>query len=377
MSLSVEQLTTINTVDEALELILSILESEGFPARSWQEGSVNRTEVEYLAQLLASNSELIATITKGGFNDLAVGDGLTLFSDSSYDNQRDEAVRTRGLIRLTVASGSGPYSVGVGESIVLDPGRDLRYRSLNAMTLTSAAPVTDTFEAEVPGSEGNDPVAGEINVLVTALAGVTVVNVGSPWPTLNGADEEGDPELQTRNTNKWATLSEAGPKGLYIFWALAADASVTRVSVDDTNSEGAGTVIVYIADADAGLGAPTDATVLAYILARRTLGATVTVLPAVSLPLVVTYTATYDPTVFDDDAAAEAAVESALNAFRATFPIGGVGFGEAFPLGGIYSAANAVAGIVNVTFSAPLADTPMLISQVIVFSPLSGTATAI
>lgn len=378
MALSLEELTTVDTVDAALELILSILESEGFPARSWQEGSVNRTEVEYLAQLLSSNSELIATITKGGFNSLAVGAGLTQFSESSYDNEREEAVRTQGLIQLTVEAGSGPYTPGVGEVIVLDPVRNLRYRNLNALSLSSAAIVTDVFEAEVAGTDGNDPVAGDINVLVSALAGVTIVNVGSPWPTLNGADQEGDPELQTRNTNKWATLSEAGPKGIYIFWALAADAAVTRVSVDDTNSAGTGAVVVYIADADAGLGAPTDAAVLAYILERRPLGATVTVLPAVSLEVPVAYTATYDPTVYSSDVAAVAAIDAAINSFRSTFPIGGVGKGEIFTLGGLYTAANAVIGIVNVTFAAPTADTPMTISQVIVYpAGTLGTATPV
>lgn len=377
MSLSVEQLTTAVTPEAALELILDILESEGFPARSWQEGSVNRTEVEYLAQLLASLSVLINGITEGGFNDLATGLALTLFSSSHYENDRDEGARARWNIRLTTASGSGPYSPGIGEVIVQDPDLGVRFRNVNALSLTDAGPTEDVFEAELIGVDGNAPGIGDINVLVTALAGVTVTNPDTT-PVQNGADPEEDDELKTRNRNKWATLSTSGPDEIYRIWALEADQSVTRVGVDDTNAAGTGTVAVYIADATAGLGAPADATVLAYIQEHRPLTATVTVDAAVSLLVTVTYSATHDPTVFSTPAEAEAAVEAALNAYRETFPIGGEGpvGAKVLPLGGLYAAANAVSGIVNVTFSAPTVDTPMLVSQVATFS-ISGSSTPI
>ena len=61
MPLSIEQLTTATTQEAALELLLDLLESLGFPARSWQEGSVNRVDLELKADILASNSVLIAS----------------------------------------------------------------------------------------------------------------------------------------------------------------------------------------------------------------------------------------------------------------------------------------------------------------------------
>ena len=248
---------------------------------------------------------------------------------------------------------------------------------LNALVLTDGGATEDVFEAELIGVDGSAPGTNDINVLVTALAGVTVTNPDAS-PLVNGADVEGDPELQTRNTNKWATLSMSGPSGIYIVWSLAADQAVTRANVDDTNAAGAGAVVVYIADADAGLAGPTDAVVLAYILERRPLGATVTVLPAASLPVVVTYVASHDSTIFATAAEAEAAIEAALDTYRQTFPIGGTGptGAKVFPLGGVYAAANAVTGIVNVTFTSPTIDTPMTVGQVAVFTA-TGTSTPV
>lgn len=378
MVLSVQQLQTATTVDAALEIILDILVSLGYPARSWQDGSVNRNTVEYLAQLMAASSQLSNAISAGGFNATAEGLALTLFSASHYENDRDLGARARFNIELTVASGSGPYSQGIGTVIVQDASRALRYRNVNILTLTDSAAVEDVFEAEVIGIEGNDPGAGDIDGLITALAGVTVTNL-SATPTLNGADAEGDPELKVRNSAKWSSLSEAGPKATYVRWALDADESVTRVSVDDTNSLGAGTVIVYIADATAGLSTPTTTTVLAYIEERKNLTATVTVLPAVGISIIVTYAITYDSTVFANDAAAKTALELALNTYNSTFPVGGEGpeGAKVYPLGGLYQAANAVVGLVNVTLSVPSVDIPMLVKHVAIFTALSGTATAV
>ena len=377
MALSVDQLQTATTVDAALELILGILESEGFPARSWQDGSVDRTTVEMLAQLMSASSQLSNTTSKNGFNQTATGSGLTLFSASHYENDRDEGTRARWNIRLTTATGSGPYSPGIGEVIVQDPGLGLRFRNVNAMTLTDSGATEDIFEAELIGVEGSSPATDDIDVLVTALAGVTVTNPDAN-PTVNGADVEGDDELETRNTNKWATLSVNGPKGIYTVWALAAEPAVTRGNVDDTNAAGAGAVVVYIADASAGLGAPTDASVLAYIQARRVLTATVTVLAAVSLPITVTYVATHDSTAFTTPALAEAAIEAAIDTYRQTFPVGGTGptGAKVFPLGGLYAAANAVSGIVNVTFTSPTANTAMVFGQVATFTA-TGTSTPV
>lgn len=363
MSLSIEQLTNPIDEDEALAQVIAIFDSLGFTASSWQEGSIPRTILEYLAKFRSDGSILINTIASGGLNELATDDSLTLLSDSHYDNQRSEGVRTIGDVTLTVASGSGPYSKGVGTVIVRDPVRNLRYRNVNALSLSDAAPTTDAFEAEVIGSASNDPGLDEVSQLVTALAGVTLTNAVD-WVTTAGADAELDDELRTRNRTKWTTLASAGPKGVYINASLNADESLTRVTVDDTNAASAGAVAVYLADEDGG-STVTSAALTAATAANNEvapLGATVTTAKASDLAITVNYSAVYDPTTFATAADAKTAIDESITAYFKTVPIGGQN--GVFPLGGIYEAANAVSGIVNVLVTNPTTDTALTIGQV-------------
>ncbi len=376
MALSLDQLFTPVDENEALELVLDVFQSLGFTARSWQDGSIPRTIVEYLAKFLADQSVNTNLIAKGVFNDHATGAMLTLFSASQYDNVRDEGVRTQGNVEMSVASGSGPYSKAIGEIIVRDTTNDIRYRNVNAATLTTAtSPVSVLFEAELIGADGNQAVEDEVDELVTAMAGVTLTNDAS-WVTLDGADAESDAELRVRNKNKWATLSTSGPKGAYVVWALDADESVTRVGVDDTNALGTGTVGVYLAtDTGPASGAAVTAA-QTYINTQLPLTAAATVAAATELDIPVTYVATHDPAILSTPAIAQAAVEAAIVAYFVTIDVGGVydGSTRVFPLGGIYGAAIAVNGIVNIVLTAPTIDTPMLISQVATTTP-TGTST--
>ena len=136
MALSIEQLLDPVTEAEALEQILDIFESLGFSARSWQSGSIARTIVQAMAVLRSDSSELAVTIAAGFLNELSTGDFLTLLSDSHYDNQRTEAVRTRGDIEVVTAAGAGPYALAAGDVLVQDAFGNT-YRNLNALSLAS------------------------------------------------------------------------------------------------------------------------------------------------------------------------------------------------------------------------------------------------
>lgn len=388
MALSIEQLTTPVTEAEALEDHLDILESLNFPARSWQSGSTPRTLVQLSARLRANASTLITSIAAGGFNELATGGWLTLLSLSHYQNVRLVEVRTRGDVYLECASGSGPYTKAVGTVVVKDASTGQAYRNVDGFTLSSSAAVTVLFEAEEAGEAGNVG-DGDIDTLVTSMAGVTVN--GTPvtdWIDVtggvSGADEETDPELRTRNRNKWATLGIGGPKQAYKTWALEALSTVTRVGVDDTNAAGTGVVGVYLADSTGGTP-DTGNAVRDYLLGtdgvgRHPLGPAPTVAAATEAPVTVTYAATYDSAVYASDAAAVAAVDAAIIAYFASVPVGGVSEsgGTVLPLGSLYAAAIATTGIVNVVFTSPTASTALTVSQVATISggTPSGSATA-
>ena len=107
--LTISQLTKVVTRDEALTSLLTMLQGFGFNTTSWQTGSIQRSLVEIGAEIWSQASGTVATITNNGFNQLATKEGLTQFSDSVYDNQREEATPTQGTMRLTETGGGGPY----------------------------------------------------------------------------------------------------------------------------------------------------------------------------------------------------------------------------------------------------------------------------
>lgn len=173
--LTLGSIQNVVTREEALDLQITLLQSVGFNATSWQTGSVQRTFLEMSANLLVSITQLASSISALAFNSTSVGSALTAFSDSNYDNQRFTATNTVGNIEHTVISGSGPYVVVVGQLVVQDDTNGFTYRNITAGTLTDAAPVTLAYQAEETGSEKNVSV-DTITTLNTPLAGVSVNN---------------------------------------------------------------------------------------------------------------------------------------------------------------------------------------------------------
>lgn len=393
MALSVEQLTTPVTEAEALEQHLDILVSLGFPARSWQSGSVPRTLVQLTARLRANASTTVTGIAKGGFSALAEGGWLTLLSASHYENDRQGAVRTKGDVRLVCASGSGPYTKAAGTVVVKDSVTGQQYRNVGGFTLSSAASVDVLFEADVAGTAGN-VADGAINTLVTSMAGVTVNTSGFPsdWYGVTGgaagAAEETDAELRVRNSGKWATLGIGGPKRAYKTWVLEALPTVTRVGVDDANTISPGVVGVYLADATGGV-ADAGNVVRDYLLGtdgvgRHPIGPAPTIAAATDVSITPAYVATYDPTYYASAGAAETALDAAIDAHYAQLPVGGYQSPSnpavyQFTLGSLYAAVVAVPGIINVVLTAPTANVTMAQFSTVAVSGGApyGTATAV
>lgn len=254
MAFTIEQLETPLTDEQALEELRGVLADFGFSSKSWQSGSVQLTILYLGARVYSKLTEMVSTVSKAGYNSTSTKTALTKFSKSVYDNDRIAAVKTVGPLELTTASGEGPHAVAIGDLLATDGTRT--YRNTQGGTLTDAAPVSLTFEAEVAGEDGNVAI-NTITTLQTPLAGVTVNNPevsGGVWYTTAGVDEESDAKLITRNVTKWATLNPISkPKDGYINLALSASAGVEHVKVDASNPRGENTIDVYIAGASVAL----------------------------------------------------------------------------------------------------------------------------
>ncbi len=261
--LTLAQLRTLVTRAEAEEHALSLLTDAGLNARSWQPGSWQLTLVKLYTVLHAALSANVKTIAELALNELSVGDALTAFSDSHYDNQRYEATRAQHNLRLSCGAASGPYTITASERVFRETvtGNNLLFTATTGGTLNPGSTLDITVDAQLKGSGGNVAI-GAITEQITPLVGVTVTNIdvgdGTSLVTA-GTDEETDPDLRTRNRTKWAAQNLASPAEAYEYWVRVGSAGITRVLVDDTNPRGSGTTDVYVAGAT-GVAASGDVT---------------------------------------------------------------------------------------------------------------------
>lgn len=248
--LSVEQLRNPSTRAAVLEWLLEILKSAGFQTTGWQKGRIQRTLMTAFAECAADLTELAKGIVEFAFNDTAAGDPLNEFSKSRFANAKTPAQRARGPLTLRSVA-SIPYTVEPLQ-LIAATASGIEFRNISGGTIPAGSPsapsaTTLIFEARVAGISGGMVGVGEIDRLLTPLAGVTVSNdqvVGGVWYTVAPADEESDASIRERNRTKWATLSVELIAEAYE--NIARNAGAAKVSVDDNNPRGAGTIDIYV-----------------------------------------------------------------------------------------------------------------------------------
>lgn len=323
MALSLEQLRSPPTREAILQFFIEQLSALGFPASSWQTGSIQRTLLLVFSRVLSDVAELVKQLAEFAFNQLSSGAALTAFSRSAYDNIRNPAIKTRGPFRLT-STAAIPYVLTPGQLLVTNPS-GVQFSNVSGGTLTASGTLDVTFEALLAGSNGNiapdSPLA-----FITPLAGVTVTNPGVPggsWFTIAGQDQESDANLRLRNRTKWATLAVETPKDGVINIALNASPAVRKVAVNDQNPRGAGTVDVYVSGDTTPIGSA-DLSLVQTKLAARFFGDGNTRVKANAPPIVVlniTGTVYFDANF--GAAVVRANVEAALRNLIAVTPLGG------------------------------------------------------
>jgi uncharacterized phage protein gp47/JayE len=343
VSLSLAQLLTPSTEQQSLDTILDILTGLGFTARSWQSGSIARTLVQMVARLHSSASNTTVVLTKGRYNDTATGDWLTLLSASHFGNTRIPAVAARIKVRVDDSVNSvGPFTSAIGELVATDT-KGVSYRNIDPLSLAQGATADLIFEAEIPGLVD---VQSSVT-LSTPLAGTTVTYQS---PIRPGANEESDERLRRRNQSKWASLAYAAPSAAYELWALEASAAVTRVWVDDLNTQGTGRVDVYIAGASGALPGAVATTVDNYVrgqidgVFRLPLGVDLHVLTASNETISVT--GTIYSQLAADLATIRTRADKAVKDYVSTLPVGGK-----FLLAEVYRRLMSLEGVANVNIT--------------------------
>lgn len=298
------------TEAETRDALLAALVSLGFPVSSWPSGGVGRTLVQAFSRVLADGLSLVGTVARAGLLDLSPGtdpgspgDWLTLFAASHYGLERRAATFAEVRVRLTAASGAGPYTISPG-ALWVRSASGRRYNITNTVnvTVTAGPSIVDvTMRAELAGAAGNLGLGATLS-LETPLPGVSAITVESAGGSgtamvVAGADQERDAALRARCRSRWATIGLQHTAAAYDALARQvpsvgdpAVSLVTRTRVDDTNPRGAGTVDVWVAGDAGPLDAPEEAAVRAYLLARKSVTADLQVQNAA--PRTVSLTAT-------------------------------------------------------------------------------------
>ena len=386
MALTLEQLRTIVSRDDALADILVTLQSLGFNTTAWQAGSVQRTMLTGVAQVYATFTGIVDGLSRLAFNSTSEGTALTLFADSHFDNQRTGATSTSGTVVLTGGAVGPPHVLAIGAVIVADAtGRTFINTSGGTVPIGGVCAPPLTFQAQIAGTDGN--VANDtITVMQTSFAGVTCNNPdpgGGSWITVLGTDTEADVTLRARNTAKWGVISVSDPADRYEYFIRTAVAGAVRVEVDDQTPDGPGTLRAYIASAT-GVSPAADVTATQAELERiknptAKVSAPSGAFAADAQPQTFTYTA-YILTA-SNTAATRAAIEAALSDYVNTLPISGDIFPDAaigiFVRGECEAAMTDITGVERIAWTLPAGNVNIVAHDVMTISSINGTYTSI
>lgn len=369
--LTLQQLITAPTEDEAYASLLTILGQLGFQATSWQRGAIQLTMLRLLARVWSSLSATVLQIAAGGFTTLAGGGTipntsafLRLLAVHVYELTPLEAQPTIGQVLLTSDAAAPVHTFAAGDLIVADQPSGTSgahtYVNTEGGTLGPGATLSVRFQADPAGAAGNIA-TGTTLYLWTPLVGVTPTNPAylalGTWITTPGEDQESDARLASRCIGRFSRLSPNNINGAYEAWAKEALPELTRISV--AAAAGNGTITLYGATALGPLTAPQCTTIGDYLSGvtdgkgRRPLNDIVTVSPATTLSSpALNIDAYVTPAIFDT---AADTIEAALAAYIGTVPIGGVklivGSGGIVPYTKLVQIAQDVPGVRKLVFS--------------------------
>lgn len=377
---------------EALSFLIDYLQTGGFDTDTWQDGEIEKTLLILQAVQVADMSDVVALHAAWSFNETATGEALNLYSRNRYDQEKEPARQTIGLVTFT-STATVPYAKDPGGIVVSTAdGVELELYGDdttpgNSIVIPAGGTVDALVIARKAGASGNVATAA-ISSLITPLAGVTVSNTGSPWYTTSGRDEESDASMQRRNTTKWAT--QTVELIALSYEAIARAAGASKVYVDDQNPRGAGTIDVLVAGETALLSDP-EATAIQEAFAVRAFQtpaewpvpvtsppARVSVEHPDTLELDVTATVYHDPNV--PSAVMTERLRDALVDFLRRTPVGGWRYlpdnDHVILPDDVADALRSVAGVRTVIMTEPAATIAVDVAELVIEGTWSVTPVA-
>jgi Uncharacterized homolog of phage Mu protein gp47 len=374
---SLDDLTKPVTRAEVEASIYQGLSIIGVNTTSWKPGGVVRTIIAVFSIVLSGFSTLQAKIARSGFLELSSGDWLTLVARYGYGVERIGATFATGQVTIT-NSGGGVYSGDADDLIFSNSSTGKTYRNTAPFTLGALGSSVLAIQATEQGAASTSA-PGAIDTMTTPLIGVTCSNDLA----VIGSDAELDPSLRARCSEKLGALSPFGP------WDAYASAVRNATHTDGTSlgitrfrlvKDGSGNVYVYLATSSGAVtGTVGDLTTDLGIAdeAIQQLAAPLAVTAHTLSATPVTIAPTYEAWMYNTSGSSptqvQDAIETALESFMSSQPIGGNVIAPA--AGKVF--VDAIRAVIAATFpeifhvavTLPAADVTLAITEV----PVLGT----
>lgn len=307
MPVSVDQLLTPTTEEQAITLILDTLESLGFITTSWQDGSVQRNLVQAFGRTYSQLTETVRNIVNGVLVE-PTGLWLDLVGIYRYGIERLPAVRAVRNVEISNAASGTPQVVTLGS--YLSNAAGTRWRTDAEVTVLPGTTETVSVTAEFGGVAGNAVEDGTLVFSQPTYSGLTAVFAGAP--TTLGVEAESDARYFRRIQLRWAELTFSVGLRAYELWALTAAPSVRRAkALNNYPIENAVRIVI-----DPGVASEITQ-VENYVAPRNPPNDAVTVQAA----SVVTQAIVYSPRIFSGTTVA--AMNARITAMLDALPIGG------------------------------------------------------
>jgi phage-related baseplate assembly protein len=361
----------------------------GVNTTAWGTGAVVRTMTVAVSAMLSALSSLQAEIAASGFLDLATKDWLTLVARYVYGVERIEATFAAGFLTLS-NSGGGIFDIDPGDLIVATPVviGDARsgktYRNDAAIHLGAGSTVTGIPITAVEAGADSSAAAGAITVLTTTLLNVTCTNANA----LVGLNQESDPAVRVRCSEKLGALSPMGPWDAYAFAARNAKRSTGEpcgISRTRTLKDGYGNVTLVVASASGAVGGSigdltTDLGAVDDAIQKLAapLGVTAHTESASAVSQAITYELWAYNTSGLSDVQIKSLISSALAVFTAAQPIGGNTLVPSDTTGYVWADAikSAIASVLtqifHVAVTVPSGDVALTNTQVMTLGTVTG-----
>lgn len=241
MAVSVEQLTSPLVKSAVLDDVYTLLGSVFGRKLELDPGSPVAGILDSVVGWAVDDiwNPIVVPALRAPFLDFATSQWLSLVADLIYNRPRIDAQPGSQTVTFENRNSGGGVSAAAGTVRIKAVTGDARGRTYTTQTLLtiaawdgiSAYPTgTATVEADIAGTASN-ALAGDIGTFATGtplVAGPVLCYVKSAAGSINGTDEEDDPNLILRCRDAVSEVSDMGPRAEYVSIALDPVGAFTR-----------------------------------------------------------------------------------------------------------------------------------------------------